>query len=280
MNTQVSVVIITYNEATNLVRTLSQLYWCDEIIIVDNYSTDATIVICQQYGCKIYYRSFETYVEQKRFAISKATNDWVLSVDAGECLTLERVAELQAELKDIGDYRGFMIPMNLVFRGQEFKYGKENRRYCTRLFSRKWSILIYNNLNESYEAMGPVKQLKSIMQHHTCQNMHQYITTMNNYSSYAAAIHVENGTEKNILLKFAAIPINFISYYFLQRNFLNGMNGFYWSVISTFSDFVKYIKIQDILKDEVTENNTALKSGRFYPKNNHFTFLNPGDPDN
>jgi glycosyltransferase involved in cell wall biosynthesis len=65
MKTKVSAVIITYNEASNLGRTLSHLYWCDEIIVVDSYSTDDTVAICRYYGCKVFYRSF----------MGNATND-------------------------------------------------------------------------------------------------------------------------------------------------------------------------------------------------------------
>src|SRR5437016_5087824 len=68
---KVSAVIITYNEEQIIRKTLSQLHWCDEIIIVDSYSTDNTISICKEFGCKIYSRHFDGYGSQKQFAVSR-----------------------------------------------------------------------------------------------------------------------------------------------------------------------------------------------------------------
>ena len=83
----VSAVIITFNEEQNINETLSKLWWCDEIIIVDSGSKDKTVEICEQYGCSVYFRAFNGFGEQKNFGVSKAKNDWILCIDADEVLT-------------------------------------------------------------------------------------------------------------------------------------------------------------------------------------------------
>lgn len=240
MNTKVSAVIITYNEATNLVRTLSQLYWCDEIIIVDSYSTDETIAICLQYGCKIFYRSFETYVEQKCYGIGKAANDWILCIDADEYITERLVDELQDELKNTGNNKGYRMPVNRVFRGQELKYGKEQGNYLIRLFSRKWSIANKNKTHEYFEIIGPVKKLKNKIQHFSYRDIQQYIVKMNRTASLNSGIAANKAKDKKGTFIFIALPGYFLKKYFLDRNFLNGTNGFYWSVVSAFSSYPRY----------------------------------------
>jgi len=69
---KVSAVIITYNEEQQIERTLSKLHWCDEIIIVDSYSTDRTVEICYSKRCKVLFRHFDGYGSQKQFAVSQA----------------------------------------------------------------------------------------------------------------------------------------------------------------------------------------------------------------
>jgi glycosyltransferase involved in cell wall biosynthesis len=96
--TQVSAVLITCNEGRNIRRTLSKLYWCDEVIVVDSHSTDDTVAICEEFGCRVFLKTFEGYGAQKRYAVLKASNDWVLCIDADEVLSDALIFEIRAEL--------------------------------------------------------------------------------------------------------------------------------------------------------------------------------------
>jgi len=83
--TQVSATLITYNEADNIRKCLESIKWCDEIIIIDSYSDDGTVEIAREYTDKIYQRERTGYSEAYRdLSVKKATNDWVLIVDADE----------------------------------------------------------------------------------------------------------------------------------------------------------------------------------------------------
>ncbi len=125
---KVSAVIITCNESRNIARTLSKLYWCDEIVIVDSYSTDNTVAICEEFGCRIFSKTFEGYGPQKKYAVAMAKNDWVLCIDADEVLSDALILEIRAELDSNPPFVAYELPMNLVFLNKEFRYGKESRR--------------------------------------------------------------------------------------------------------------------------------------------------------
>lgn len=244
---KVSAVIITYNEAQNIRRTLSQLYWCHEIVIVDSHSTDATVGICKEFGCQVFYREFDGYGSQKRFAVSKASYDWILCIDADEVLTDDLVHEITSmPAWDLSEYAGFSFRMNLVFLDKEFLYGKESGRYFLRLFNKQKGGFTEDKVHESIRVNGPVKKMNYIIRHYSYTSLHQCLEKSNRYSTYSAEMAFSKGKDKPIVVVLLGLPFNFIKYYLLERNFLNGMKGFYWSVFSSYYHFAKHVKLKEL----------------------------------
>lgn len=239
-----STVIITCNEESNLQRSLPKLTWCDEIIIVDSGSTDNTIEVCKKYGCKIYYRRFDGYGAQKQFAVSLARNKWVLCLDADEVLSDGLVDEIKEEMKN-PLAAGYLIPMTFVFMGKEFRYGKEAWRYFLRLFNKEAGTFDDRKVHEKIVLNGQQKKLKNNILHYSYRSITHYFNKFNKYSSYGAEMAYQQGKTRSLLMIVLAIPLNFLKYYFVELNILNGISGFYWSVFNAFYHFVKYIKIRE-----------------------------------
>lgn len=239
-----STVIITCNEEHNLGRSLPKLTWCDEIIVVDSGSTDNTISICEKFGCKIYHRKFDGYGKQKQYAVSLAKNKWILCLDADEVLSDALVTEIQEEMKNPSAI-GYLIPMTFVFMGKEFRYGKEAWRYFLRLFNKEAGSFDDRKVHEKIILNGKQEKLKNNILHYSYKNISQYFNKFNKYSSYGAEIAFRQGKNRSVLMIILAIPLNFLKYYFLELNILNGLSGFYWSAFNSFYHFVKYIKIRE-----------------------------------
>ena len=89
-----SVILITKNEADNIVDCLASVAWADEIIVFDSGSEDETVSICREYTDKVYETDWPGFGIQKQRALNKAKGDWVLSIDADEIVT----AELRVEI--------------------------------------------------------------------------------------------------------------------------------------------------------------------------------------
>jgi glycosyltransferase involved in cell wall biosynthesis len=242
---KVSAVIITCNEEHNLCQLLPQLVWCDEIIIVDSGSTDKTLDVCRYYNCKIYYREFEGYGPQKRYALSLAENDWILSLDADEILSDELIAEIRNEMNS-PSADGYYIPMVFVFMGKEFRYGKENWKYFLRLFNRKRGDFSADRVHEQILVDGCCKKLSGNIYHYSYRTFAQYFEKFNRYSTLAAEAAYARGKKRSLLAVLFALPLSFLKYYLLEGNFMNGLNGFYWSVLSSFYQFIKYIKLREM----------------------------------
>ena len=244
---KVSAVIITYNEEAIISKTLSQLSWCNEIIIIDSGSTDQTVQICKEYGCSVYYRPFNGFGEQKKYGVSKAQYDWILCIDADEILTDTLIEEIQSELNDKEILPcAFQMPLNLVFMNKVFKYGKELNCTRIRLFNKKWGNWDGAVVHEKVVVNGNVKQLKGKILHYSYSSYSEFLKKIDLYSALGAKKLLNKKSRKSKLVMILGIPFNFFKYYFIDRNFLNGFQGFTWSVLNSLYHFIKYLKLQEL----------------------------------
>jgi glycosyltransferase involved in cell wall biosynthesis len=246
---KVSAVIITFNEESLIERTLNQLWWCDEIIIIDSFSTDKTTDICEEFGCSVFSRAFNGFGEQKAFGVSKAKNDWVLCIDADEVLTESLIDEIRNALKNDEKTVAYSIPRNLVFMKRVFRHGKETSSEVIRLFNKNKGSWDGSIVHEKVDVNGPVKNLKHKILHYSYHDYHQFLSKINLYSTLGAQKLFERGAKKSRMLTVLAIPFNFVRYYFIDRNFLNGYQGFSWAILNTCYHFVKYLKLEELRKN-------------------------------
>src|SRR5215813_10854816 len=107
----VSAIVVCFNEEDRIEACLQSLAWCAEIIVVDSYSTDRTPAICRLYTDRFIQREWAGYREQKAFAHSQATKEWVLLVDSDERITPALRGEiLEVLVRDDGQYCGYAVP--------------------------------------------------------------------------------------------------------------------------------------------------------------------------
>jgi len=256
----VSAVMITYNEALNIRRTISQLSWCDEIIVVDSFSTDGTERIAREMHCKLIQRVFESYGEQKSFAIAQSKNDWVLCLDADEYLTSELVEEIKQVIQQPENIQAFAFPSNLVFRKQRFRFGRESKRLVVKLFNRNTCYMSNDRVHEKIIVKGRIKNLDGRLLHYSYRDITQYFIKFGRYTEWCAEKYFLKGKRKSKPVILISLPYYFLRYYLADRNFLNGINGFYWSALMSFYHFVKYIKLEDLIQADSFLSYSPLKS--------------------
>ena len=244
---KLSIVIITYNEEARIRKTLESIKWCDEIIIVDSGSLDKTVEICKEYSnCKVYHQSFLGYGPQKRFAIEKASYDWVLSIDADEVLTDNLSKEIVSILKTTKiEASGFNVPITMIFMNKVFKYGNENRTMHLRFFNKHTGNFSTQKLHEKLHVSGTVLNLKNEILHYSYTNIFHYFEKFNAYTEIYKNEALKKNKKVGFLKPVLRFPLEFVKLYFIKRNFLNGYPGFVWSVFSAFYVFVKYSKIYE-----------------------------------
>jgi glycosyltransferase involved in cell wall biosynthesis len=125
MLNQITPLILTFNEAPNLARTLDRLSWAKDIVIVDSMSTDATRVIASRYpAVRVFERAFTTHAEQWNFGLQQTgiTTEWVLALDADFVMTTEAIGEI-SELSPPPAVAGYRVPFTYCINGTPLRSG-------------------------------------------------------------------------------------------------------------------------------------------------------------
>ncbi|WP_428225843.1 glycosyltransferase family 2 protein [Flavobacterium sp.] len=242
---KISVFIITYNEAKILSKCLEKLSWADEIVVVDSGSTDQTVQIAEEFGSKVIHHPFENFGKQKQFALEQTKNDWVLSLDADEVVSDALILEIQ-RLEFNSKINGYLIPRTHVFLNKIFNYGSENKKPILRLFNKKEGGFTPDKVHEVIKVNGALSRLKSEMLHYTVFDISTAINKQIKYSLLSGELFFEKGKKGSKLKPYIKFPFEFFRVYFIQRNFLNGYQGFIWSMFASFGSFIKYAKLYDL----------------------------------
>jgi glycosyltransferase involved in cell wall biosynthesis len=243
---QISVVIITRNEEENLKKSLPKLHWCEDIIVVDDHSTDHTVSVAESFGCQVHRRTFDGFGTQKQFAVSRARFNWILNIDADEVLTDDLIEELkQLDLEKTG-YSGFEIPVRHVFLGKIFRHGKESKYFHLRLFSREKGNFNSAAVHEKVEVKGKAGRLSNVILHYSYRDLDHYFIKFNQYTSVGAKKLKEQGKSRSLTGCLAAFPVYFIKHFLVYGNILNGRAGFIWSYLSAWYHTVKYLKLHEL----------------------------------
>jgi glycosyltransferase involved in cell wall biosynthesis len=248
----ISAVIITFNEERDIGRTLAALDFCDEIVVVDSGSADATETICRKFNCRFLVRPFDGDGPQKRFAISQAVNDWVFVVDADE----EASTGLKAEIRSLfsgalPDSAGFRVPISLVFMGRLLRHGGEYKKPHLRLFNRTKGNYNTNVVHGGASVDGKISALKNHLLHYSYTGLHDYLDKFNAYTSASAEALFKKKRRGAVMQSVVRLPLTFIKIYFIKGCFLDGYPGFVWSMLSSFYPVIKFMKLQELNQKNV-----------------------------
>lgn len=135
-----SVVILAKNEAADIERCLRALTWCDEVIVVDDQSTDATVELAEGLGARVVSHRFESFARQRNWALEQAgiRNDWVLMLDVDEVMTDGLRQEIEERLTPtIGmGVVGFKMCRKTMLHGKWLRYSDGFPVWIVRLVRR------------------------------------------------------------------------------------------------------------------------------------------------
>jgi len=221
-----SVVIITYNEESNIGRLLESTRPADEHIVLDCGSTDRTLEIARAFGALTFTEEWKGYSAQKNSAIEKATGDWVLSLDADEAVEPELMEEIRRVIERNSQVNGYSMPRKNYFLGRWIRHGGFYPDRKLRLFRRGRGRFVERQVHEVVQVDGPTGLLNHALVHNAYPTLEGYIQHMNRYSSLGAEIAVAQGKGRFSLLNIVINPLaTFVYNYFLRLALLDGREG-------------------------------------------------------
>lgn len=248
----ISAVIITYNEEKNIERCILSLQKvADEIVVVDSYSEDMTERISVRLGVKFYTHPFDGYKEQKNYAVSLASHEWILSLDADEALSEELEESILKEKSSLS-YDGYIFNRLNRYCGTWIKHSNWYPDRKLRLFRKsggEWKGINPHDhfvLTSGYRS----KRLKGDILHFVLDTYEEHIDKANNFSSIAAREYFLLGKKTNPVSMTLRMIWRFIKTFFLKRGFLDGYNGFVISSLSAYTSFLKYLKLKQLYLEE------------------------------
>lgn len=241
---KISACIISFNEEDKLEDCLKSLQGVvDEIIIIDSLSTDRTKEIAAAYTDRIYDQKFLGHIEQKNLAVSKASHDWILSLDCDERLSNElrqSILSVKHAAQDADAYRMARRTF-YVYRWLNHCWYPD---YKVRLFNRgtaRWGGI---NPHDRVEVQGEnIVTLKGDILHYSFDSIAEHIDTLNRFTEIGAQEIIKRGKPATVFSPWTRGLWTFLKLYVFKRGFLDGYAGLVVAVLSGFHVFVKYNKV-------------------------------------
>jgi glycosyltransferase involved in cell wall biosynthesis len=244
---RITLLMVAKNEAHNLPGCLARARWADEtVVVVDPSSRDDTLALARREAGIVAVRAFDDFASQRNFALSLATGDWVLSVDADERVTPALAAEIRRVIADPDNpFRGFRLPIHSVILGREFSFSGTQHDHPLRLFRRdcgRWVGLVH----EIVELAGPAGTLEASLLHHTLPNVHAFLNKVDHYTTLEAQSLA--GSRRRFRLRDLTLrPVwTFLKLYLLKQGFRDGVEGFMFCALSGVSVAVRAWKHREL----------------------------------
>lgn len=243
MALDLSVVIITRNEAANIAGAIESVSWAGDIVVVDSGSSDDTVAIARRHTDRVFTREWEGYGAQKNYATGLAAHDWVLSLDADERVSPELAAEIDSVLRRSPALQGYRIPRTTRYLGRWIRSTDWYPDYQLRLYDRRVASWNARYVHESVAVNGRVGKLRAEIRHHAYDGLADHLTTINHYTALAARQMLEDGRRAGLADLVAHPPLVFLRNYVLRGGFRDGVAGLIVSLMNSWYVFLKFAKL-------------------------------------
>jgi len=241
---RISACVIAMDEADRIGECLDSLAFCDEILVVDSHSSDATRTIAAQKGARVIERDWPGHVAQKEFTIRQARHDWVLCVDADERISPALRAEI-LRLRDAGfpGEAGWRCPRLSSYLGRWMRHGGWYPDLQLRLFDRRRGHWGGNDPHDKVILDGRAGRLDGELLHHPYRSFAEHLRTIDRYTTIMAeGLHARGrrARKRDLVLRPMA---RFVRYYLIKRGFLEGWRGLLQACLAAYYGCLKYAKL-------------------------------------
>ena len=237
-----SACIIAMDEADRIGACIESLSFCDEVIVVDSHSSDATREVAVSLGARVIERDWEGFTKQKQFAVEAATHDWVLCLDADERVSPELEVELRA-LKESGFAGpGYTMPRLTQWEGMWIRRGTWYPDRQLRVFDRRRGSWQGGAVHEKVVLDGPTAELTGDLLHESYRDLDEHLGTIGKYTKLGAENLAAKGRRASITDLWVRPLVRFLRFYVLGRGFLLGWRGLSLALLGAHYVHLKYLR--------------------------------------
>ncbi len=248
---KITAIIPTKNEAVHIEAVLASVAWCDEILVVDSFSTDNTVELAKKYTSRVIESEYINSASQKNRAIPQAAHEWILLVDADERVTPELKNEIQNLLKqDIIPHDAYWIYRKNYFMGKEVKYSGWQRDKVIRFFKRDTCRYEEKHVHAEVITSGSVSKLKNKLVHNTYKDIFHYLEKWDRYSTWSANDAAKKVKRPGFFHFIIKPAFRFFKHYIIDLGFLDGWTGFIVCSLAAKGVFMRYVKLYGMMKEK------------------------------
>jgi len=265
-----SVIIITKNEAKDLPRALASVSFAHELIVLDSGSTDGTQEIAESFGAKVFESpEWPGFGTQKNRALSKASQEWVLSLDADEWIEADLAEEIVQIVRSVARQSSgrnapvaFRMRRRSIFIDRVIRFGDWRRDRVTRLFLRDRARFTDDAVHERLIVQGGVVELRGLMGHHSVRSISDSRDKMWQYNRIAANKIAEEGRGGR-LKGFAKAFFSLVRGLVFRLGFLDGRRGFQLAWFNAHGTYLRYALAQSLQDQAAYQSETQTPFQRF-----------------
>jgi glycosyltransferase involved in cell wall biosynthesis len=239
----VTAILIAYNEELDLPRALASLQGvADEVILVDSGSTDRTCEIARAFGARVYSRKLDSFAEQKNYAASFASNDWLLCIDCDEELSPELRSSILAWRQETPDKTGYDFSRMTNYLGGWIRHSGWYPDYKLKLYRRDRGKFV-DVLHEAVKLDGPAGRLEGHLLHYSIRSYAENKAKLDFLTTMAAENMFSHGRRNWRAAMIFAPPWTFFQRLVFQMGVLDGRRGWLIAWMSANYIYIKYRKL-------------------------------------
>jgi len=243
-NTFISAVILTKNEEKNIRKCIKNLYFCDEVVVIDDLSKDKTREIAFSLGAKVFERFMDKDVSgQSNYGMNKASGEWILFIDADERVSKKLAKEIEMMTRKCpSNIKGFYVKRYDIMWGKILTHGELSKIRLLRLV-RKGSGYWNRRVHQSFIIKGKTGILKNYLLHYPHQSVSEFIFSVNRWSTWHSIANDEEGKISSVIKIFVWPILHFVKNYILKFGFIDGVRGLIFAALMSFHSFLAWGKL-------------------------------------
>lgn len=246
----VSVVVITKNEADNIAECLKSAAWADELVVLDDNSTDDTVNIAKQFTDKVFTRKMDIEGRHRNYAYSLARNRWVLSLDADERVTPELAEEIGRLIAGNPKDKAYTIPIKSYIGTRWIRHGGWYPAAKVRLFDKDFFKYEEAEVHPRVFIDGTCGHLTKDIVHYSYRDYHDFFVSINNQTTLEAKKWFKERRKINFIKMYRKGCSRFLKAYIQKGGYKDGLLGFFVSWAGALYQFMSYVKYREMIENE------------------------------